>query len=196
MRKTSSLDEQYFEDLYAQRPDPWSFETSSYERTKYEATLDALGPDRYASALEVGCSIGVLTAQLAARCDALLATDISQRALEQARRRCADQPQVRFQKVDQAGTAPRGAFDLVVLSEVLYYWSLSDLSAFAGALRPSLSSGARLLLVHWTGLTDYPLSADEAVDAFRRALEPEVSEERARRKAEYRLDLWRWSAGA
>ena len=42
---------------------------SSHERDKYAATLAALGPPerRFAHAFEAGCSIGVFTAQLAAR---------------------------------------------------------------------------------------------------------------------------------
>ena len=55
----------YFDELYAGDPDPWGFETSAYEQAKYAATIDALEGRRYATALEIGCSIGVLTARLA-----------------------------------------------------------------------------------------------------------------------------------
>ncbi len=72
-RAGTSLPPRYFDDLYAHDPDPWQFETSAYEAAKYDATLDALPIERFASALEVGCSIGVLTARLAPRCDELLA---------------------------------------------------------------------------------------------------------------------------
>ena len=41
--------------------------------------------ERYASAFEPGCSIGVLTAQLAPRCDRLLACDVAAAAVESAR---------------------------------------------------------------------------------------------------------------
>ena len=43
-------------------PDPWEFETSEYEAAKYDATIAALEGRRYATGLEIGCSIGVLTA--------------------------------------------------------------------------------------------------------------------------------------
>jgi len=66
---SASLPPGYFDALYAASPDPWAFETSAYERAKYAATLDALPARRYRRALEVGCSIGVLTRQLADRCD-------------------------------------------------------------------------------------------------------------------------------
>ncbi len=72
---------EYFEQLYVRDPDPWRFATSGYERDKYAATLAALPNRRFASGFEVGCSIGVLTRQLAERCDALLAADGSPTAL-------------------------------------------------------------------------------------------------------------------
>ncbi len=69
MEERSSLDRSYFETLYSQSVDPWDFRTSPYEQRKYAATLDILSRPRYARALEVGCSIGVLTRLLAGRCD-------------------------------------------------------------------------------------------------------------------------------
>src|ERR1700744_4973631 len=65
---SGSFDGEYFDLLYAQRSDPWDFATSPYEAAKYAATLAALPKPRYKNALELGCSIGVLTQQLAPRC--------------------------------------------------------------------------------------------------------------------------------
>ena len=74
---TRSLPPSYFEALYASDPDPWRFASSDYERDKYAATLAALPRQLYRSGLEVGCSIGVLTAMLASRCRRLLAVDVA-----------------------------------------------------------------------------------------------------------------------
>ena len=91
---------QYFDGLYAASDDPWSFETSDYERTKYEHSVAALPAGRrFRSGFEIGCSIGVLTASLAARCDALLAVDLSEAALASARRRNASAAGVRFERM-------------------------------------------------------------------------------------------------
>ena len=60
-----SLPQSYFDRIYQQNPDPWNFETSPYEAEKYRRTLAALPRKRYMRALEIGCSIGVLTSQLA-----------------------------------------------------------------------------------------------------------------------------------
>ena len=84
-----TLRREHFEARYAADPDPWDFETSAYEHDKYERTLAALGDRRYARAFEAGCSIGVFTAMLAERCDALLAVDIAQAAVDAARERLA-----------------------------------------------------------------------------------------------------------
>jgi hypothetical protein len=41
-RHASSLSPAYFDGLYTGETDPWGFETSPYERAKYEATLASL----------------------------------------------------------------------------------------------------------------------------------------------------------
>ena len=69
MRVTERVGPAFFDDLYAADPDPWDFETSPYEAAKYDATIAALEGRRFASGLEIGCSIGVLTDRLRAHCD-------------------------------------------------------------------------------------------------------------------------------
>ena len=111
----------YFERLYESDPDPWKFASSEYERDKYAATMAALPPGRFARCFEVGCSIGVLTHELAQRCDALLGVDVAENALDQARTRLRDMPWVRFVRMAVPTEWPEGSFDLVLFSEVLYY---------------------------------------------------------------------------
>ena len=55
---------------------------------------------------------------------------------------------------------PEGLFDLVVLSEVAYYFDHSDLKAVLGRIVDSTEVGAHVVGVHWRGETDYPLSGD------------------------------------
>ncbi len=191
MRKTRSLDAAYFDGLYAKKPDPWDFATSAYEAEKYDATLAALGDERARQALEVGCSIGILTRRLAERCDTLVATEVSKSALDQARERCADQPNVSFRltgPVDEAFDRP---FDLIVLSEVVYYWDDADLDRVAAGVARTLEPGGRVLLVHYVLETDYPKSGDDAVTALATRLGDLVVSERCERRSSWRLDLWR-----
>ncbi len=124
-----SLTPEYFDDVYRANADPWNFASSPYEAAKYRATLDALPRAKYANAFEAGCSIGVLTAQLAPRCERLLSIDLSDAALAQARERCATLPQVRFERRALPGDFPDadGPFDLILISEVGYYLAMPDL---------------------------------------------------------------------
>ena len=134
-RHASSLSPAYFDGLYTGETDPWGFETSPYERAKYEATLASLPQPRYRSALEIGCSIGILTHKLAQRCDALVSTDVVASALDTARGNCADQPHIRFELSVAPGEWPAGRFDLIMLSEVTFFFDRKDLERGADAER-------------------------------------------------------------
>lgn len=187
-----SLPPSYFDDVYAANADPWHFETSPYEAAKYDATLAALPRARYASAFEAGGSIGVLTRRLADRCDRLLSVDVSEAAIAQARIRCADAPHVRIERRVLPAEFPEAAedgapFDLVVVSEVGYYFSPDDLAAFRAACARSLARDGTLLLVHWTApVHDYPLTGDAVHDAF--LADPAFRHVTGSRAPEYRLD--------
>jgi SAM-dependent methyltransferase len=167
MRRTRSIGPGYFEQLYRDKGDPWQFASSPYEQAKYRHSLQALPKDKYASALEVGCSIGVLTRLLAGRCTALLAVDVSETALAEAARRCADAPNVTFARLQIPQDAVDGRFDLIVLSEV----------------------------VHYLAETDYPLSGDDATEAMLACLGTRMQPLLANRRELYRLDVWRRSGG-
>lgn len=164
MTSGQSLPAAYFVDIYARDTDPWQFASSAYEMEKYRTTLAALPKDRYRYGFEVGCSIGVLTRQLAARCEGLLAVDVSDIALSAARQRCRDLPAVQFEKMAVPDQVPDSSFDLIVVSEVAYYWSMADLNRMMGWLQLHLLPAGHLVFVHWIGETDYPVSGDAVHD--------------------------------
>lgn len=184
-----SLDGAYFEALYSRSADPWNFRTSPYERDKYAATLAILPRPRYGAVLEVGCSIGVLTRRLAERCDRLLALDASPLALAEARRANADLAHVDFAEAVLPRDFPEERFDLIVLSEVLYYFSERDLAAVADLCRGALAPDGQMVLCHWLGETDYPLPGELAAELFIAASAPRWRPAAARREPQYRLDL-------
>ena len=186
-----SLGTEYFESLYQTDPDPWGFETSTYEAVKYAATLAALPQPRYRNAFEIGGSIGVLTAQLAARCAALLSIDISPTAQAQAVQRCRHLPQVRFELMNVPQRYPDQTFDLVLLSEVGYYWCWEDLARSQQLIYDSLELGGTLILVHWTGeVPDYPLDGDTVHNAFAEFAHGRLRHCSAQRTERYRLDVY------
>jgi SAM-dependent methyltransferase len=163
----NTLPSEYFDRVYQANRDPWDFETSPYERDKYAATLAALPRTYYPEAFEIGCSLGVLTVQLAPRCGHLLAVDVSKTALAQTRARCAALPQVEIRLLRVPEEFPTQQFDLILLSEVGYYWSPADLARAAAQLIAGLKPGGQLLLVHWTPpVHDYPLTGDDVHKFF------------------------------
>jgi predicted TPR repeat methyltransferase len=156
------LGREYFEGLYAESNDPWNFETSEYERNKYRRTLEVLGERRFERALEAGASIGVFTEMLAGRCDELLAVDVSERAVVAARERLSGRKHVVVERRTLPEEMPGGPFDLIVASEILYYYTKEEMLATLRAFERELAQGGVLLAVHWRRETrTYPLQGDE-----------------------------------
>ena len=149
----------YFDRMY-QDPDPWSFASSPYERRKYDLTVGSLPRSRYRRAFEPGCSIGVLTRRLAGRVDELVAVDLHAAPLVDARRRLAASEGIVVQQMAVPGEWPAGTFDLIVLSEIAYYFDDEDLALLQQRVAETLEPGGDLVLVHWRGETDYPQSGD------------------------------------
>ncbi|MBV9862151.1 MAG: methyltransferase domain-containing protein [Alphaproteobacteria bacterium] len=187
-RTTETVPAEFFDALYREDPDPWDFATSDYERAKYAATLAALPSSRYRRGLEIGCSIGVLTRQLAGRCNALLGVDLSEAALAQARERCRDLDTVVLARMTIPRSLPNGRFDLIVISEVGYYWSRTDLAIMARFAAERLERGGHLVLVHWIeGGADKPLDGNEVHDRF--LAEPGLTALRDENRDPYRLTV-------
>ncbi len=186
--RRGSIPAAWFEAEYARDPDPWRFATSEYEQAKYADTLAALGARRFVSGFEVGCSIGVFTAQLARHCDRLLAVDVAESALSQARQACISNPSVRFATMRVPDQWPEDSFDLILLAEVLYYLDAAEIERVGRQVLRTLRPGGVALLVHWTGPTDYPCSGDEAAERFIAVTSPAIAPVTQARRERYRLD--------
>ena len=65
--------------------------------------------------------------------------------------------------------------------------ALDALGDWIDRLEIAVEPGGHLLLVHWTGPTDYPLTADQAHEAFLRR--PAWLAIRSERAKTYRLDV-------
>lgn len=137
-----------FEELHRRDQDPWRTRTSWYESRRRALALALLPRQHVGSVLEIGCSVGELTAALASRADAVLAVDVSAAALAIAADRCSGLP-VTFRQQEVPREWPEGAYDVVVLSEVGYFLSASDLDETLRQACRSLTPVGALLLVHW-----------------------------------------------
>jgi SAM-dependent methyltransferase len=186
-----SLTTEFFEQLYQENTDPWQFATSEYEAKKYAATLNALPRNLYNSGFEIGGSIGILTEKLARRCQSLLSVDVSEIAQRQAIDRCRHLHNIKFEVMSVPRSFPTESFDLIVLSEVGYYWSWEDLRKAQSLMLDRLRSQGHLLLVHWTADRGIlPLTGDEVHDAFLELVPNRLKRIKNLTKDKYRLDLF------
>ena len=157
-----SADPARFDDYFRGRADPWGFETSWYEERKRAVLLAALPRRRFSRALELGCATGVLTLELAHRADSVLGVDASPAALMRARERAVGADAVSFECRTLPADWPEDSFDLVVLSELGYYWSADDLAAARARIAASLTRDGVVVACHWRHpMADAPLTGDE-----------------------------------
>lgn len=171
----------YFDALYSGNSDPWQYQTRWYEKRKRDMCLAVLPQATYKNAIELGCGNGVFSELLAQRCHALLSIDGNNKAVQLASQRLADTPNVRVIQgvipkvldtladvIQRAGVVADAAlldafatdqqpFDLIVISEILYYLSPDDIDKVIAWIEQNLASGGTLLCCHWR----YPIEGFE-----------------------------------
>ena len=110
-------------------------------------------------------------------------------AVDRALERCRDLPNVTIRHGAVPEQIPEGRFDLIVFSDIGYYFDSEALAALAEELRNRLSGDGIFLAAHWLGTSrDHLLSGDrvhEILGSTRLALT--LSE----RYEGFRLDCWR-----
>lgn len=188
-----------FEALYKQHSDPWSVRHSWYERRKRAVLMASLPTTCFGTVLELGCGIGETTYLLEPLCAHIIAVDASETAAALCRRRV---DQVRSHNVSvQVMKLPaswpvcdEGLFDLVVVSELAYYFSESDFARFIDQCIKSLASQGIWVMCHYKpDFHDRLASTDEihekvnAVSGLQRIV--------AHDDEQFRLDIWRNTAG-
>ncbi len=133
-------DQAAFEQAYA-GGDPWASGESRYlyQRRKYEVIAGLLPDRRFGRALDLGTGLGLLARRIAERADSVLGLDISLGAVEAARARHGDVPNLLFEQGDvrELPASLDGGFDLVVIADMLYYLPrpITDAVLKATALR-------------------------------------------------------------
>ncbi len=159
--KISTTSAEFFERKYREQADPWDFARSDYEQSRYDAIVAALGERRYERAFEPGCSVGELTWRLAMCCGHVDAMDLSATAIDRAKHLCLEMPNVDLHVGGLPHQIPHGMLDLVVFSEIGYYFDEAGLQELGGALVHKLYPSGTLLAAHWLGTSaDHVLSGD------------------------------------
>jgi SAM-dependent methyltransferase len=169
--QSNSYSESYFDTLYSGNSDPWQYQTRWYEQRKRDMCLAVLPQARYANAIELGCGNGVFSELLARRCQALLSIDGNNKAVQLAKQRLTDLAQVKviqgiipdvlstleqaqlqaypLSEVSNGSSANMPPFDLIVISEILYYLSPEDIDKVIAWVGENLAKGGTLLCCHW-----------------------------------------------
>ncbi len=150
-----------FERLYLESPDPWNYQTSEYEQSKYERGLACALQWRSAngSALEVGCSVGVFSRMLAEQFERVTAIDVSKEALAAASDCNRDAKNVRFVHSDMQSLDVDSQYDVIFCAEILYYIAEKDIEIVCRQLEKYLSARGIIVLV--TGVSsEHPGSLD------------------------------------
>jgi trans-aconitate methyltransferase len=177
----------FFEAKYQQQPDFWGFASKPEELFRYGRIIAAVEDRRYRQGFEPGCSVGVLTERLSALCDHVEAFDFSSTASAQARERCAPLHNVEIHCAALPDRMPGPQTDLLVLSEIGYYWTETEWRKLAGLLVDSLQPGATVLAAHWLGHSpDHRLSGDRVHEILLES--PQLLLSHSERHPAFRLD--------
>ena len=144
-----------FDAKYRADPDPWDVGGSPYERRKRAVVLASLRREHYAGAWDPACGTGHLTADLAMRCDQVLASDASATAARIAGERCAGLPvSVSHRALPDGPAGDAFRPDLLMLSEVFYYLDDDVRAATVTLVDRVAAPDAELVTVHWDGAPD------------------------------------------
>ncbi len=125
----SKYNKDYFENKFSSA-DPWNYTSSKYEYKKYREQIAI--SDKYAknpsSILEIGCAEGMFTEMIHREhpSSQITAIDISDKAIERARQKqVGNTTFIRTDIVDFIESNDRGPFDIIYLSEIIYYLGAS-----------------------------------------------------------------------
>jgi SAM-dependent methyltransferase len=160
-RDIHSKAEAFFEELW-KRGDPWKFDTSEFERAKYESEIAVLRGRRYARVLEIGCGAGSFTRLLAPVADQIVGLDISPAAIARARASGLGSVDFRVANIMDYNLHAEEAWDLVVMSETIYYlgwlYSFFDVAWLAAEIFAATRENGQLLMANTCGgVEDYLL---------------------------------------
>lgn len=170
---SDTYSETYFDALYSDNTDPWEYQTRWYEKRKRDMCLAVLPQAQYGNAVELGCGNGVFSELLARRCQDLVSMDGNNNAVQLAKQRLAGLSHVKViqgiipsalltleetllatyslseDSLSNGRLANKSPFDLIVISEILYYLSLKDIDTVIAWIKQNLAIDGTLICCHW-----------------------------------------------
>lgn len=184
-----SVDEAYFEQLFAHSDDPWAFRTRWYEHRKRALIMACLPKQRYERIFEPACANGELSLMLAGRTECLISQDVNAKAVLLARERLTG---VAHASVEQAALPhdwPEGKFDLIVLGEIGYYLTVEQWQVVISQAKNSLTPDGGLLACHWLHpIEQCPQTGREVHESLHEQLG--MSRLITHEETDFRLDYW------
>lgn len=187
----------HFEALYSASDDPWNVRGAWYERRKRALLLASLARPHYRKAFEPGCGNGALSAALAPRCERLLASDGAAAALDAARKSLppALADAVRFEQRTLPNDWPDGeTFDLIVISELAYYFSLPEAAALLARAANGLAPDGELVMCHYLHDFDDRACGTEALHRSAGDI-PGLRRSMVHRDQDFLLETWTGHGG-
>lgn len=182
-----------FNRVHIDSDDPWSVDSSRYEHRKRDVLTASLPRELYPRALDIGCSTGALTAQLAAYVGEMTAVDASDVALDKARTRLTKRGlknvHLRNAVLPEHWDPAWTDLDLIVVSEVGYFCSPEQWKELLSLCTKALSAHGHLVLCHWRHpIKDWPLDGDDVHrEARRRRNLTRLVEHR---EADFEIDIY------
>jgi 2-polyprenyl-3-methyl-5-hydroxy-6-metoxy-1,4-benzoquinol methylase len=138
-----------FHDRYAQsEKDAWGYLGSAAHEQRCRLILELLPQASSETALEVGCAVGFITKSLAQRFGRVIACDLSDIAIDRARRYCGDALNVEFHAQDIRSGIPAHDVQVCLVSDVLYYLSPREISSFAIELASRMNPSGQMVFVN------------------------------------------------
>lgn len=162
----------FFEGLWS-KGDHWELDRSEFERNKYTRQMSLLGDRRYKRVLEIGCGGGNFTRMLADAADHVLAVDVAPSAITRSERTLVGRSNIelRLANVMEMNLPAEGPWDLLVISETIYYmgwlYSFSDVAWLARELFAATRENGRLLMANSQCGPEEPLMMPWIIRTYR-----------------------------
>ncbi len=172
-QRTADVDTELLHPHVRRRRRPVGVPSRWYEQRKYALCLAMLPRARYRRVLEPGCSVGVLTARLAARADEVDASDLVPAAVERARarsrRRSTTPPGCGSGGPTCATRCPRARPTSSCSARSSTTCTRTSSATWSSASLERLSGDGHVLAAHWRPrVPEYHQDGDQVHDALER----------------------------